>query len=230
MKKTNWTNNTDIRLGFEVECVIRRDGYRNFCRSVHALHPRMSIGQDWSIRTYGCGFGGPYGDGARTAEVQTPPLPSKDAMILLKKLFDLVNKHGATNASCGFHVNISSANKSKMKRFNPLPFLSSKLWNEILRKFKRESNKYCKAMMDGSKYSHVRLLKRMTGSFKCKYWAVNLSNYRDDQRSSRVEIRAFGNRRYTQKYDLIARYVKKIEKLFNLSCGNALSFTRTFRV
>jgi hypothetical protein len=230
MKKINWTNNTDIRLGFEIECVIKRDGYRAFCKKLRVLHPKMVLGQDWSIRTYGCGF---WGDFGQPAELKTPPLPPKDAMDLLKKVFDLVNQHGATNASCGFHVNISSAKKSKMNNFNPLPFLSSKLWNEILRKFKREHNGYCKSVLkfrNNRRPSRVRLLKRMTSSLDNKYWAVSLSNFRDNHPASRVEIRAFGNRHYTQKFDLIASYIKRIERLFELSCKAGDAFTRTFAV
>ena len=227
MKKINWTNNTDVRLGFEVECVLHRRCYRTFCRRARALHPKMRLGQDWSINTFGCGIEGGY-----TCEVKTPPLPPKDAMNLLKQLFDLVNAYGLTNASCGFHVNISSAKKSRMKNFNPLPFLSSKLWIEILRKFKRESNTYCKAVlkMKGGQSSKVCLLKQIADTLEDKYWAVNLSNFRDNHPSSRVEIRAFGNKHYTQKFDLIASYIKRIEKLFNLSCDTGGTFTRTFAV
>jgi hypothetical protein len=227
MKKVNWTNNTDVRLGFEIECVLHNRCYRTFCRRVRALHPKMIIGQDWSINTVGCG----YYDG-HTCEVKTPPLPPKDAINLLKQLFDLVNAYGFTNASCGFHVNISSAKKSKMKNFNPMPFLSSKLWNEILKKFKRESNTYCKAMLrlKDRRLSRVSMLKNMTNTLKDKYWCVNLSNFRDNHPNSRIEIRAFGNKHYTQKFDLIASYIKRIERLFKLSCDAGKLFTRTFAV
>ena len=227
MKKINWTNNTDVRLGFEVECVLRYRCYKTFCKRVHALHPKMQLGQDWSINTVGC-----ENDEGRTCEVKTPPLPPKDAMNLLKQLFDLVNAYGLTNASCGFHVNISSTKKSRMKEFNPMPFLSSKLWSEILKKFKRESNTYCKAVLrlKGRRPSRVRMLKDMTDTLKNKYWCVNLSNFRDNHPNSRIEIRAFGNKHYTQKFDLIASYIKRIERLFKLSCDAGKLFTRTFAV
>lgn len=227
MKKAIFTNNTDVRLGFEVECVLKRRGYREFYGKLRQLHPKMVVGQDYSIRTYGWNEWH-----VRTAELKTPPLPPKDAMDLLKKVFDLVNEYGGTNSSCGFHVNISSAKKSKMKNFNPLPFISSKLWAEILKKFNRESNGYCRTVMNfgRNRPSHVRLLKRMTDSFQNKYRCVNLSNFRDNHPASRVEIRAFGNRHYTRKFELIASYVRRIERLFNLSCNPCLTITRTFRV
>ena len=241
MKKINWTNNTDVRLGFEVECaLLNYKNYRIFRKKVHALHKKMQIGNDWSVNTVGCGRkyvadgggDGYYDNDGRTCEVKTPPLPPKDAMNLLKQLFDLVEAYGLTNASCGFHVNISSAHKSRMKNFNPMPFLSSKLWTEILRKFGRESNTYCKAVlkMKGGRPSRVRMLKQMTDTLKNKYWCVNLSNFRDNHPNSRVEIRAFGNKHYTQKFDLIASYIKRIERLFKLSCDAGKLFTRTFAV
>jgi len=226
MKKTNWTNNTDIRLGFEVECVIRNGFYRAFCKKVHALHPKMDIGYDYSINGEGCNF--EY----RTSEVRTPPLPPKDSMDLLKRLFDLVNHYGTTNASCGFHANISSASKLKMRKFEPLPFLSSTLWKEILRKFKREHNTYCRPVyrLGRTRPSRVGTIKNMMRAMDNKCWCVNMSHFRDGMDSSRVEVRAFGNRHYTQKFDLIASYIKRIEKLFNLSCEAGDIFTRTFTV
>lgn len=228
MKKINWTNDTDVRLGFEVECVLRNyKCYRNFRRKVSALHPKMRMGQDWSVNTVGC-----CGFDARTCEVKTPPLTPKDAMNLLKQLFDLVNIYGLTNTSCGFHVNISSAKKSRMLNFNPMPFLSSRLWDEILKKFGRKHNTFCKSVskLGGGRLSRVRMLKNMTDTLKNKFWCVNLSNFRDNHPNSRVEIRAFGNKHYTKKFDLIASYIKRIERLFKLSCDAGELFTRTFAV
>lgn len=227
MKKSIFTNKSEVRLGFEVECVIYNQFYKDFSKKIHKLHPKMNIGQDWSINTVGCKeYVG------HTCEVKTPPLPPKDAMDLLKQLFNLVNRFGLTNASCGFHVNISSSKKSRMINFNPMPFLSSKLWNEILKKFRRESNGYCRAFLKlgGARPSHVRMLKSMTDTLNSKYWCVYLSNFRDNHPNSRIEIRGFGNKHYTHKFDLIASYIKRIEKLFKLSCDSGKTFARTFAV
>jgi hypothetical protein len=231
MKKINWTNNTDIRLGFEVECIIRGGyHYRKFCEAIretfNKLKCHIEIGSDGSINCEG------LASDSRPVEIRTSPLPPKKSMEVLKAVFDIVNKYGLTNASCGLHVNISSAHRSKMRNFNPLPFLSSKLWDEILRKFSRKSNNYCRPILTvnrrrASKYLAFQALSNACGD---KYRCVTLCNFGNGlSKSSRVEVRGFGNKNYTQKYDVIAEFVKRIERLFKLSCGN-FPLTRTFSV
>lgn len=227
MKKINWTNNTDVRLGFEVECIIRGGyHYRKFCEAIRDLKAGVSIGSDGSINCEG------LAQDSRPVEIRTSPLAPKKAMEVLKATFDIVNKFGLTNASCGLHVNISSAHRSKMRNFNPLPFLSSKLWDEILRKFSRRSNNYCRPILTverrrASKYLAFQALSNACGD---KYRCVTLCNFGNGlSKSSRVEVRGFGNKDYTHKYDTIAEFVKRIERLFKLSCGN-FPLTRTFSV
>ena len=232
MKKVNFSNKSDIRLGFEIECVIKDTAVRrnlhdnpswSFWKKTNKLtqfknelkelaHP-VIYGYDGSIEC---------DDNDTAAELRTPPLPPKDAMLLLKQVFDIVNKYGYTNSSCGFHVNISSAHKSKMRDFNPLPFLSSKLWNEILSEFKRGTNEYCRHVIRNSKkhMSKIRLLNALLERSEQKYRCVNLRNFGNGQgKRSRVEIRGFGNKDYSNKYDTIAEYVKRIERLFKLCCS-----------
>ena len=224
MKKINWTNNTDVRLGFEVECAVVASRHRQFYKKLRELNGQVSVGYDGSIRV--------RDTLDRVAEIRTVPLPPKDALALLKKVFDIVNEYGYTNQSCGLHVNISSARRSKMRNFNPLPFLSSKLWNEILRKFKRASNGYCKSVVTNRDrhLSKVDRLFNLSSALDNKYRCVNLTNFaRGTRKSSRVEVRGFGNTDYTKKFDTIEVYVKRIEKLFKLSCGN-IPLTRTFSV
>ena len=219
MKKLIFTNKSDVRLGFEIECLIRGSedsyslsyqNYNNFKNAIRALKKNVQLGYDGSI----VGRGTPV-------EIRTMPLPPKDSIILLKELFDIVNKYGITNRSCGFHVNISSVRKTKMKNFNPIPFLSSKLWNEILNKFGRTGNGYCKPLLRTPirSMSKVRLLSKFTDAFEEKYSCVNLIHFNNgDDKSSRVEVRGFGNVDYSKKFDSIASYIKRIEKLFNFSC------------
>jgi hypothetical protein len=244
MKKINWTDNTDIRLGFEIECVIRGGSeWRKFCDAIRPLRRVLSTGSDGSINTRGVPGGrtyrdiyGGYSDGGRNSprgvEIRTVPLPTKSAMELLEKVFAIVNKYGITNASCGFHVNISSAKKAKMRDFNPLPFLSCKLWNQILQKFGRRGNSYCRPVIQlrGRTPTKVTMLNHIADGFYDKYRAVTLCNFGNGlQKSSRVEVRAFGNVDYSKKYQTIARYIKRIERLFNLSCRRG-PLVRTFSV
>jgi hypothetical protein len=224
-----FTNKTDIRLGFEIECIVKEGCRGKLCNEIRALKKGITIGDDGSLE--------PDDDyDGTTAEIRTKPLPPKDAMETLKTLFDIVNKYGGTNESCGFHVNISSLHKRKMRNFDPIPFLSSSLWNEILSKFNLRSNEFCQPTFCGfnrQRFSKVGLLRRLadTEIFDEKYNCVNFCNFGNGTgKSSRVEIRGFGNKDYTKKFDVIAFFVKRIERLFNLSCNNALILTRTFNV
>ena len=231
MKKINWTNKTDVRLGFEIECIIYGgQTYRKFCEvmreTFNKLKCRVEIGSDGSINLQDIA-GLP-----RPVELRTPPLPPKKAMEVLKACFDIVNRFGLTNASCGLHVNISSAHRSKMRNFNPLPFLSSKLWDEILRKFSRRSNNFCRPVLtvNRRRASNYLAFRAFTNACDDKYRCVTLCNFGTGMTpSSRVEVRGFGNKDYTHKYDTIAEFVKRIERLFKLSCGN-FPLTRTFSV
>lgn len=234
MKKINWTDKSDIRLGFEVECVIcGGSNWTKFNNEIRPLRNKLSTGSDGSINTgsyarylYNGHDGEPKG-----VEIRTDPLPPKSAMELLEKVFVIVNKYGTTNASCGFHVNISSAKKSKMMNFDPIPFLSSKLWNQILKRFNRYGNSFCYPVIrtKNAPVTRVATIKRIIDTAQEKYRAVTLCNFSNgQQKSSRVEIRAFGNKNYTKKYGTIAGYIKRIEKLFKMSCRQ--SSLRSFSV
>lgn len=223
MKKIIWTNNTDVRLGFEVECIIRRGDYPRFRDAVRSMRSKFSVGSDGSINTNGADY---------PVEIRTRPFPPKEALELLKSIFDIVNKFGMTNASCGLHVNISSAHRTKMRNFNPLPFLSSSLWNEILRKFGRSGNTYCKPILrvNSRRVSKVHAFKSFGNTINDKYRCVNLCHFGNGlSKASRIEVRGFGNADYTQKFTIIERFVKRIERLFRLSCGN-IPLTRTIAV
>jgi hypothetical protein len=237
MKPIVFTNDTDIRLGFEVECIIRstsnngnwcvNTNWTKFCQKIRDLKKGITIGDDCSLNRGG------FGSNARTAEVRTKPLPPKDAMGVLKAIFDCVNKHGATNSSCGLHVNISSTQTNKMLSFNPIPFLSSKLWGEILKEFNRTNNGFCRINVrnDTPQVCKVRMFKQMSNAFEDKCRCVNLCRFGNGtNKSSRVEIRGFGNKNYTKKFDTVAEFVKRIETLFTLSCDDNVPLTQTFNV
>jgi len=217
--KPSFTDKSDIRLGFEVECVIYGDAYQQFCSAIHRLRSRTEIGSDGSIRWQAHNRNGVA---ARGVELRTPPLPPKQSMELLERVFNIVNRYGLTNKSCGFHVNISSKNKTKMKRFNPFTFLHSKIWRQILSTFKRRRNGYCSDVksFDARKTSKVEYISNCSSSLFDKYKCVNLNNWNGINATSRVEIRGFGNKDYTKKIDVIAPFVKRIEKLFDFSCSN----------
>lgn len=233
-KSLGFKNNTDIRLGFEVECVITKaystprpqwrfigndnptpvpsEKWRKFQAEIKALPHPVKNGEDGSIKC---------GDFDKPVELRTPPLPPKDAMILLEKVLEIVNRYGFTNQSCGFHANLSSKHKTKMKRFNPIPFLSSPIWDEILKKFKRKSNEYCRPLLTDADITKFQTIHNLLQRSKSdKYRCVNMTHFGNGcAKSSRIEVRGFGNSDYSKKFDTIAAYIKRIERLFNLSCG-----------
>lgn len=213
-KEVQFSDKTDIRLGFEIECFVRDREYSTFCNEVRAND--TEVGDDGSINVN-------YTKN-RSAELRTKPLPPKKAMKLLKKLFVIVDEHGGTNASCGLHVNISSAKKNKMIKFNPIPFYNSSIWDNILHTFKRGNNYYCKRLNLNSKSQPYAVwFKNFTNLLDDRYRCINLNNFGNKiSRNSRVEIRGMGNRHYQKKYPVVATYVKKITNLFNKSCKCSL--------
>jgi len=222
-------------LGFEIECVIVKaftqvgeysfstgrtvnsrfsTNWKNFLKELGVLNEKIIVGYDGSINC---------DDYDRAVELKTSPLPPKDAMILLKKLLDIVNKYGFTNRSCGFHVNISSAHAAKMKKFNPLPFLSSRIWDEILEEFNRSGNTYCYPILLKNRtknFTGVERMNQLLQRSKEKYRCVTLRNFGITvSKRSRIEVRGFGNHDYSKKFDKIAAYIKRIERLFDLCCS-----------
>ncbi len=86
--KVNFTNKSDVRLGFEIECVVvgthARDGFGNhkktskwtdFKKAIQGLNRGVEIGWDGSINC---------SDYDLPAELRTPPLPPKAAMTLFR--------------------------------------------------------------------------------------------------------------------------------------------------
>ncbi len=62
-----------------------------------------------------------------------------------------------------------------------------------------------------------RILERSDDKYRC----VNLIHFGSGVgKSSRIECRGIGNADYSKKFDLIAEYIKRIEKLFRLSCDS----------
>jgi len=221
-----FTDDSDIRLGFEVECYVRGHKWAEFERIIRAMG--VQIGDDGSIEP-------PYCDGwvtydyepYNTAELRTRPLPPRSAMSLLKEVLHSLHGRGGTNDSCGLHVNISSTNKTKMRRFRIKRFVSSRLWQQMLRRFKREDNDYCMPLFDGDRPPTKRelqngddyVLDQAIAKVHDKYACVNTCHFGNgESRESRIEIRAMGNLRYHCRYRLIAYFVGEIIKQFEWAC------------
>jgi len=224
-----FTDKSNIRLGFEIECYIKEKHKDEFQKQISDLNKEVIFDDDESIElpdSY-CGNSACYGygyDGGVTFELQTPVLPPKSAMKLLSGIFEVLQKYGGTNHSCGLHLNISSTDKNRMKNFDPFPFTHSPIWSKLLKDFRREGNDYCNHNYD-VRETPMQYLERLADSyggdedFTDKYNCVNLSNWSGGNQShSRIEIRGMGNEKYHYRYNTIAKYANRIIKLFILSC------------
>ena len=231
-KAVRFTDGTNIRLGFEVECYVKSKHAKTFESLVFAEHSGVVFDDDGSIeppwdREYENEDDGGY----KTFELQTPVLPPGSALRLLDKIFYYLRKYGGTNESCGLHVNISSTNKKRMKRFNPLPFIVNPMWEKLLKDFGREDNDYCLPICRLEKNKSPMALVESgflngdgdyCGSGFDKDSCINMSHWYGGERlDSRIEIRGPGGDKYHRRFRVVSHYVKKIIKLFVLCCDKA---------
>ena len=225
-KKFRFTDKTNIRLGFEVECFVKERHSETFTKEIKSIYKNIIFDNDGSID--------PPMDGKyETYELQTPVLPPGTAMKVLEKIFAVLHKYGGTNSSCGLHVNISSNDKKRMKRFNPLPFITNPIWTRLLRDFRRTRNDYCLPVYDYKRspmdvFSSGGWAEDDCGNYNGagsgwdKDSCINLSNWGSGTYAdSRLEIRGLGNARYHRRFHVVSKYVKKIITLFVLCCDRA---------
>jgi hypothetical protein len=239
---TPLTDNSNIRLGYEVECYVKDRHVGDFEKAIKRIHNENIISDDGSIEpperadyTEFC-----------TYEIPTAVLPPRSAIQNLKAIFALLQEWGGTNETCGFHLNISSTDKSRMKRFNPIPFISSPLWNRLLRDFNRADCDYCLPVWDHT-MSPMDQFNRLReeigedydygygegglGSLYGKDSVVNLANWANGTRAnSRIEIRGMGGNKYHYRLPLITEYTRRIMKLFMLCCDIPMIDRKRFSV
>lgn len=225
-----FTDRSNIRLGFEIECYIKDRHIDEWEKAVTLFHRSNNIDDDGSIETPD------WEDGTlfQTYEIQTAVLPPLSALNNLKALFDAVAKWGGTNETCGLHLNISSTSKRRMKAFNPFPFVASPIWNRMVKDFNREDNDYCVPPdLEGGPMEIFESLGGGDGwgtngcSFFDKDSCVNFANWDGgDGETSRVEIRGMGGNKYHYRFPLVSTYTGKVMKLFMLCCDIPLIDTR----
>lgn len=79
------------------------------------------------------------------AEIVTPPLPAKEAIACLSRIFDFIEDEGLkTNHSTGLHINISIPN---IKRLDPVKLVLMMGDEHVLRQFGRVGNAMAKPQM-----------------------------------------------------------------------------------
>lgn len=158
-----------FQTGFEVECCINAGQTEAFKKAVQKLHPDITFVHDGSIKPK-------LGDD-RT-EINTPVLPTDQALQLLERIFELVDKYGYTNRSCGLHANFSPINRADYEKINPFWLATQPIWKQIKKTFQRERNKYCRdielqATIKKNPYAFVPHVKH--GRFWDRYNGVEAS-------------------------------------------------------
>lgn len=229
----------DFYVGYEVEGCLNSEeniSFSNFERKIHAIHPKINIGDDGSINT--------KKSFDESFEIRTPPLKVKESIEVLKKVLNLVNEYGYTNSSTGLHASFSPICNDLYKKINPNYLSNLKLFKDIAEYFRRKSNPFCSFY--GSKINKNKLkkyikehpsflqiiknksalwqkclndyekkypfFKMSRSSYYCEHYsAVNFQHFTSKRnKSSRIEVRVMGNTNYHKKYDKIVDYTDKI--------------------
>lgn len=126
-------------IGFELEFVSahNRDELKRLLKKEFPKYKKIQVVEDVTI---GSTAKMPY-----RHEIITPPLPQDESLALLKNLYTWLNSNQcAANKTTGFHVNVSFAEKSLNKWLNPIHVVDVTPYNEILKKWGRENNRYCR--------------------------------------------------------------------------------------
>lgn len=122
-------------------------------------------------------------------EIITPPLPQNEAMQLLNGLYAFLNNNKcAANKTTGFHVNVSFEEKSLNKWLNPLHVVDLTPYNEILERWGRTKNRYCRPF----DFYFENIRKRVKMFYKPKKWgdpyAMNHYTPEEVQRASEIKF------------------------------------------
>jgi len=170
-------------IGFEIEIisVYNRDQLRHLLKKEFPKYAKkIQIVEDVTIGT--------SAKMKERHEIITPPLPQDEALVLLSNMFVFLNNNQcAANKTTGFHVNVSFAEKSLNKWLNPLHVVDHLDYNSILKKWGRETNRYCRSL----DYYFDIIRKRVKLVYKPKKWTDHyaMMQYLPDEVQRASEIR-----------------------------------------
>ena len=170
-------------IGFELEfiSVFHRDEIKHFLKKEFPKYKnKLQVVEDVTI---GSTAKMPY-----RHEIVTPPLPQEESLTLLKDLYVWLNTNKcAANKSTGFHVNVSFAEKSLNKWLNPLHVVAATPVNDILQRWGRTNNRYCRPF----EFYFDIIRKRVKLIYKPKKWTdpYAMSHYTPEEVQRASEIR-----------------------------------------
>jgi len=198
--------------GFEFEGMVLRQEWYSFSAGLRQINPYMKIGYDSSIIDIPAGY--------CNIEFSTPKLTGKAAFKQLEEILCylwLLSQESIflTNASCGFHINMSERNIFSSGK--QLEYYSNIVWNfdeeKMLKMFGREGSTYCRAFKKANRckniaaiYKKISHLDKIQDQIEYydriprnkKYYCVALRENPNDsfQKNHRIEFRAIGNKDY----------------------------------
>ena len=208
----------DFSIGFELECAILGSlGKPELTRKAKKICRGTRISDDGSIRIPNYDY--------FSVEIVTPPVPITKAMQTLEGMFDLINEYGATNSSCGLHVNISPINKAEWAKMNFLYLAFHPLFKQITDEYGRTRNHFSTPnTLKKTLWSDI--VQELDGDGGTgdvyinsgKEAAINLNYIRAREGSRRrIEVRAFGNTNYHKKLAITKGYIYAILEVFRKS-------------
>lgn len=213
-------------LGFEVEFIYDADKISewNLQRTLKDIHRDICTGEDASIEEEG------RFDDEGTLEIKTPPIPIKESLEVLHKVFQVVRKYGYTNKTCGLHASFSPVRDEVYSSLNPEKIVTSKLWDKLLKAFGRDDHYYCQSFKPNQKpyieskapqklrkfYEEIYPKKGAAAyGYYDHYLVVNFENYKLRRtRYSRLEVRGMGNADYEKKFGKVVKYINQILTVF----------------
>lgn len=165
-------------------------------------------------------------------ELISPPMPIKESLDILMKLFDWMERNKLqTNESTGLHMGISFKEKEQTREVDPLKMLMFIDENYVLKAFERTANQYAETHED-----HLRTIsnqikrgtikgatiqeflglvrKKLT---KDKYKSLNIGRL---ARSGYFEVRMLGNKNYHKRHDEVKRTALRYGKALQIAYSN----------
>jgi Putative amidoligase enzyme len=149
-------------------------------------------------------------------EVISPPMPPDEAFAKISDVFYAIEQIGYTNGTCGFHINMSAGDMSKIGHEQMLKMVLLMGEDHVLGAFNRQGNSYAKSVLDQflrwikTQYDNndIKLPKtvedlvkaaRLFPNFSEKYRTVNFTKLS----LGYLEFRTAGGRSYHIKSDTV---------------------------
>ena len=171
-------------------------------------------------------------------EIVSPILTIDEYLDICPKMFDFIEKYGATNDSCGFHISISLKNVSNLSKTLDVVKMAMFLDEEYIYNFfkKRRDNDYArsahKAVKLGASKSEIEdfikdnidVTKLRKAIPNTHYEAINIEHLSDLPEKQYIEFRYIGSGDYHKKWNEIKRITAHY--IWALSIGNDPEFKK----